>query len=82
MSNNCLYNSKLTCCSLHFKKYNVSYPKSGWNYDEFVEIAKKLTHKPEIYGISFEEEPLFYLWILYPALSDGRDCSGGICIKG
>lgn len=44
-----------------FKKYNVSYPKSGWNYDEFVEIAKKLTHKPEIYGISFEEEPLFYL---------------------
>lgn len=44
-----------------FRKYNVPYPKSDWNYDDFVKTAKQLTHKPKIYGISFEEEPLFYL---------------------
>lgn len=44
-----------------FKKYNVPYPKPGWKYEDFIKTAQKLTHKPEIYGISFEEEPLFYL---------------------
>ncbi|MDE6138903.1 MAG: sugar ABC transporter substrate-binding protein [Candidatus Gastranaerophilales bacterium] len=44
-----------------FDKYNVPYPKSGWSYDEFLEKAKKLTHNPDIFGISFDEEPLFYM---------------------
>ena len=44
-----------------FDKYNVAYPKNNWTYDEFLQTAQKLTHTPEVYGISFEEEPLFYL---------------------
>ena len=44
-----------------FKKYNVPYPKSDWTYDDFVKTAQKLTHAPNVFGISFEEEPLFYL---------------------
>lgn len=44
-----------------FKKYGISYPKAGWTYDDFVKTAQKLTHAPNVYGVSFEEEPLFYL---------------------
>ena len=44
-----------------FKKYGIPYPKAGWTYDEFVKAAQKLTHAPNVYGVSFEEEPLFYL---------------------
>lgn len=44
-----------------FDKYNVSYPSKNWSYDNFVQTAQKLTHKPHVFGISFEEEPLFYL---------------------
>ena len=44
-----------------FRKYDIPYPHSGWTYAEFLEIAKKLTHYPEVFGISFEEEPLFFL---------------------
>ena len=39
-----------------FDKYNVAYPKNNWTYDEFLQTAQKLTHTPEVYGISFEEE--------------------------
>lgn len=44
-----------------FKKYGIEYPHSGWTYEEFLSAAKKLTRKPDTFGISFEEEPLFYL---------------------
>ena len=44
-----------------FDKYGVNYPKENWLYDEFLKTAKKLTHRPNLYGISFEEEPIFYL---------------------
>ena len=44
-----------------FDKYKISYPHSGWTYEEFLDTVKKLTHLPEVFGISFEEEPLFYL---------------------
>ena len=44
-----------------FDKYGVNYPKENWSYDEFLKTAKKLTHRPNLYGISFEEEPIFYL---------------------
>ena len=44
-----------------FDKYKVSYPKSGWTYDDFIKTAQKLTHLPEVFGVSFEEVPLFYL---------------------
>ncbi len=44
-----------------FDKYGVKYPKNNWTYDEFLATAQKLTHLPEIFGVSFEEEPLFYL---------------------
>ena len=44
-----------------FDKYRIPYPRSGWTYEEFIETSEKLTHLPEVFGISFEEEPLFYL---------------------
>ena len=44
-----------------FDKYKIPYPHSGWTYDEFLITAQKLTHLPEVFGISFEEMPLFYL---------------------
>lgn len=44
-----------------FDKYAVPYPKSGWTYEEFLSKSQKLTHLPQVFGISFDEEPLFYM---------------------
>lgn len=44
-----------------FDKYNVPYPNKNWTINDLLTIAQKLTHSPKIFGISFEEEPLFYL---------------------
>ena len=44
-----------------FDEYHVPYPTQDWTFDDFVITAQKLTHKPQIFGVSFEEEPLFYL---------------------
>ncbi len=44
-----------------FDKYNVSYPDKNWTLEDLLKISQKLTHLPEVFGISFEEEPLFYL---------------------
>lgn len=43
-----------------FKKYNVPYPNKEWTFDEFLKTTQKLT-RDGIFGISFEEEPLFFL---------------------
>lgn len=42
-----------------FKKYNVPYPKDDWTLKDFLQMAQKF--KNPVWGISFEEEPLFYL---------------------
>jgi multiple sugar transport system substrate-binding protein len=44
-----------------FDKYSIPYPKDDWTFDEFLKTAQKLTHLPNIYGISFEDEPYFFL---------------------
>lgn len=44
-----------------FDKMKVPYPKEGWTFDEFLYASKKLTTRPEVFGISFEEDLLFYL---------------------
>ena len=44
-----------------FDKNGITYPKKGWSYEQFLDTAKKLTNSPEVFGISFEEEPLFYM---------------------
>ena len=44
-----------------FNKYNTPYPKTNWTLDDFLKTAQKLTHLPQTFGVSFEEEPLFYL---------------------
>ena len=44
-----------------FRKYKISFPKENWTLEEFVKIASELTHKPDIFGVSFEEKPLYYL---------------------
>lgn len=44
-----------------FDRYNVPYPKKNWTMKDFLITAQKLTHRPDVFGISFDEEPLFYL---------------------
>lgn len=45
-----------------FDSKNVRYPDKNTTFQEFLEIAKKITSPQEgIFGVSFEEEPLFYL---------------------
>lgn len=44
-----------------FDKYNVQYPNKNWTINDLLTTSQKLTHAPQIFGISFEEEPLFYL---------------------
>lgn len=43
-----------------FDRKNITYPASEWNFDDFLKTAQKLTDK-NTFGISFEEDPLFYL---------------------
>ena len=43
-----------------FDKNNVPYPKGGWTFNEFLQISQRLTGDG-IFGISFEEDILFYL---------------------
>lgn len=43
-----------------FKQKHIPYPRNNWTFKEFLITAQKLTDK-NIFGISFEEDPLFYL---------------------
>lgn len=43
-----------------FRKNNLPSPTDDWTFDEFLNIAQKLTHDG-VFGISFEEDTLFYL---------------------
>ena len=44
-----------------FDRAGVSYPDKEWNFDEFLKTAQKLTKRPDIFGVSFEEDLMFYL---------------------
>lgn len=50
-----------------FNKYGAQYPNQYWKFSDFLSIAKKLTKdinndgKIDIWGISFEEDLLYYL---------------------
>lgn len=50
-----------------FNKYNVPCPSAFWSFEDLLVLAQKLTKdtnndgKTDIWGISFEEEPFFYL---------------------
>lgn len=50
-----------------FKKYNIQVPNRYWTFDDLLTLSRKLTidtnndGKTDIWGISFEEDPLFYL---------------------
>ena len=50
-----------------FNKYNVPCPSAFWSFEDLLVLAEKLTKdtnndgKTDIWGISFEEEPFFYL---------------------
>jgi len=54
-----------------FDKYKVPYPKDNWSFQEFLQTALKLTKdtnndgKIDVYGTSFEENPLFWLPFLW-----------------
>lgn len=43
-----------------FDDKKIAYPKNEWTFNEFLDTAKKLTGDG-IFGISFEEDTLFYL---------------------
>lgn len=43
-----------------FNRKNIPYPSRDWTFEEFLNTAQKLTDK-NTFGISFEEDPLFYL---------------------
>lgn len=54
-----------------FDKYSVPYPSENWTFAEFLDTCQKLTKdvnndgRIDLFGISFREEPLFwlpYLW--------------------
>lgn len=57
-----------------FKKYGVPIPNKYWTFNDLLVLAQKLTKDTngdgqiDIWGISFDEEPLFYLPYL---MSDG-----------
>lgn len=57
-----------------FRKYNVPLPNRYWSFDDLLIIAQKLTKdtnndgKTHIWGISFDEDPFFFLPYL---MSDG-----------
>ncbi len=44
-----------------FKAANVPFPSKNWTMQEFLEKSRKLTKFPETFGVSFEEDLLFYL---------------------
>lgn len=54
-----------------FDRYNLPYPKENWTFEEFLQTCRKLTKdfnddgKPEQFGVSFEEAPLFWLPFLW-----------------
>ena len=56
-----------------FNKYSVDYPKSDWTIEDLLNISQKLT-KDNHFGISFEENSIFYLPYL-------RAFNGGILDK-
>ena len=43
-----------------FRKNNLSSPNDNWTFREFLETAQKLTNNG-VFGVSFEEDTLFYL---------------------
>lgn len=43
-----------------FLKKHIPFPKQNWTFDDFLQTSNKLTDK-NTFGISFEEDPLFYL---------------------
>lgn len=50
-----------------FDKHGISYPKTNWTFDQFLNTAKKLTidsnkdGQIETFGVSFNTYPIFYL---------------------
>ena len=53
-----------------FKKYNIEIPQKDWDFNALLKIGLEFK-KYDIFGISFEESPLFYLPYL-------MSCGGGI----
>jgi multiple sugar transport system substrate-binding protein len=52
-----------------FEKYHVNYPNKNWTLEDFLETAKKLTHK-NLFGVGFEDSPLYWTPFLW---SNGGD---------
>lgn len=44
-----------------FKRSGVSIPQESWTFTDLLEKSRKIQSKTGAFGISFEEEPLFYL---------------------
>lgn len=44
-----------------FDKSNVPYPTKDWTLNDFLKTAQKLTRRPDVFGISFEKDALYFL---------------------
>lgn len=44
-----------------FDAAGVKYPSPDWSMNDFLKIAQKLTNYPNVFGVSFEEDVMFYL---------------------
>lgn len=53
-----------------FRRAGVAEPENGWTQGDFLAKALKIKEKTSAFGISFEEDPLFYLPYL---MSEGTD---------
>lgn len=44
-----------------FDYVRIPYPNNNWTVEEFLSIARGITKNSEMFGVSFEDEPLYYL---------------------
>lgn len=44
-----------------FDDAGIPYPNNNWTVEEFLSIAKGITKNSKVFGVSFEDEPLYYL---------------------
>ena len=44
-----------------FRRLGLNCPQQGWTIEEFLQTTQEIARKSDVFGVSFEEEPLFYL---------------------
>jgi multiple sugar transport system substrate-binding protein len=50
-----------------FRAKGVAFPCDNWKMREFLHTAQRLTERPRVFGVSFEEDPVYWLPFLMNA---------------